>query len=156
MTNPRALVLPGIVLAVVVGAAAVVGAAVALAGGGRRAAGAEVAAAKLAVGHCVDGLREGDDLAALPVVSCDEPHEGEVFAVFALPAGPYPGEAALGRTVRDECVKHFETYAPSSVADDRIELFYLHPNPLSWSAGDRGVTCVATDPTTKRAGSLRG
>jgi hypothetical protein len=152
----RGLLVGGVLFAVVIVVAAVVGAAVALGGASTPSSGAEVPATRLAVGHCVDGLRAGDDLAGLPVLPCDQPHEGEVFAILELPAGPYPGDAALGRQARQECLKRFETYAPSSVADDRIELFYLHPSQLSWTSGDRGVTCVATDPTTKRTTSLRG
>ncbi|MDG4827292.1 septum formation family protein [Asanoa sp. WMMD1127] len=152
----RGLLVFGVLFAVVIVVAAVVGAAVALGNAGDSASGGEVSAAKLAVGHCVDGLKETDDLAGLPVLPCEQPHEGEVFAIFALPAGPYPGDAALGRQAQQECLKRFETYAPSSVADDKVELFYLHPSQLSWTSGDRGVTCVATDPTAKRTGSLKG
>jgi hypothetical protein len=153
---PRGLLVFGVLFAVVIVVAAVVGAAVALGGAGASPARGEVSAGKLAVGHCVDNLRASDDVAGLPVLPCAQPHEGEVFAIFALPAGAYPGDEALGRSAQQECVRRFETYAPSSVADDQVELFYLHPSRLSWTAGDRGVTCVATDPTTKRTGSLKG
>ncbi|GIF76937.1 septum formation family protein [Asanoa siamensis] len=152
----RGLLVFGVLFAVVIVVAAVVGAAVALGGAGASSSGAEVSAAKLTVGHCVDGLKESDDLAGLPVRPCEEPHEGEVFAIFSLPPGPYPGDEALGSQAQSECLARFETYAPSSVADDKVELFYLHPSRLSWTSGDRGVTCVATDPTTKRTGSLKG
>jgi len=151
----RGLLVFGVLFAVVIVVAAVVGAAVALRGAGAS-SGGEVSAAKLAVGHCVDGLKESDDLAGLPVLPCEQPHEGEVFAIFALPAGPYPGDEALGRQAQQKCLEQFEVYAPSSVADDKVELFYLHPSQLSWTSGDRGVTCVATDPTAKRTGSIKG
>jgi len=152
----RGLLVFGVIFAVVIVVAAVVGAAVALGGAGGSSSGGEVSAAKLVVGHCVDGLRESDDVAGLPVLPCEQPHEGEVFAIVELPAGPYPGDETLGQQAQRECLKQFEEYAPSSVADDKVELFYLHPSELSWTAGDRGVTCVATDPTTKRTGSLKG
>jgi hypothetical protein len=152
----RGLLVFGLLFAVVIVVAAVVGAAVAFGGGGRSSSGGEVSAAKLAVGHCVDNLRESDDLEGLPVLPCARPHEGEVFAIFELPAGPFPGDEELGKQAQRECLKQFENYAPSSLADDKVELFYLHPSQLSWSSGDRGVTCVATDPTAKRTGSLKG
>ena len=128
----------GVVFAVVIVVAAVVGAAVALGGADASSSGGEVSAAKLTVGHCVDGLKESDDVAGLPVLPCEQPHEGEVFAIVELPAGPYPGDEALGKQAQQECLKQFENYAPSSVADDKVELFYLHPSELSWTAGDRG------------------
>jgi len=152
----RGLLVFGVLFAVVIVVAAVVGAAVALGGAGGSSSGGEVSAAKLAVGHCVDDLRESDDLEGLPVLPCEQPHAGEVFAIFELPAGPFPGDEALGRQAQQECLKQFENYAPSSLADDKVELFYLHPSQLSWTSGDRGVTCVATDPTAKRTGSLKG
>jgi putative regulator of septum formation/uncharacterized protein DUF4190 len=119
-------------------------------------AGGDVSAFDLKVGDCLNDLKEGQSITDLPAVPCAQPHEGEVFAVFDLPAGAYPGEAKVSDDAERECANRFEGYAPSSVDDTSIELFFLHPTQLSWAQGDHEVTCVATDPTKKRTGSLRG
>jgi hypothetical protein len=119
-------------------------------------AGGDVSAFDLAVGDCLNGLKEGQSISNLPGVPCAEPHEGEVFAVFDLPAGAFPGDTKIAEDAERECSNRFESYAPSSVNDTSIELFFLHPTALSWRQGDHEVTCVATDPTKKRTGSLKG
>jgi hypothetical protein len=119
-------------------------------------AGGDVSAFDLAVGDCLNGLKEGQSISNLPAVPCAEPHEGEVFAVFDLPGGAFPGDTKIADDAERECSNRFESYAPSSVNDTSIELFFLHPTSLSWRQGDHEVTCVATDPTKKRTGSLKG
>jgi hypothetical protein len=86
------------------------------------------------------------------VSSCSLPHEGEVFAVFELPAGPWPGDTAVQEQAETRCQAEFETYAPNAPAS--AEVLYLHPLRQSWSR-DRGVTCVATDEQGPTTGSVR-
>jgi hypothetical protein len=123
---------------------------------GRITDGGDVSAFSLEVGDCLDGLKESANISSLPAVPCDQPHEGEVFAMIQLPDGAYPGEAKISTDAGDRCSAAFETYAPSSVSDEKIELFYLQPTQLSWAQGDREITCIATDPARKRTGSIRG
>jgi hypothetical protein len=139
----------GVVIALIAGAAD-------RDGSGDITAGGDVSVMSLRVGDCLNGLREGQNISDLPGVPCAEPHEGEVFAVFDLPAGAYPGDAKIAGDAERECSDRFEAYAPSSVDDTAIELFFLHPTRLSWAQGDHEVTCVATDPTRKRTGSIKG
>jgi hypothetical protein len=119
-------------------------------------AGGDVSAFDLKVGHCLNRLKEGHVRTDLPAVPCAEPHEGEVFAIFDLPAGPYPGDAKVGDDAERGCSDRFEGYAPSAVNDTALELFLLHPTERSWAQGDHEVSCVATDPTKKRTGSIKG
>lgn len=123
---------------------------------GRITDGGDVSAFSLKVGDCLNGLKESDNISSLPAVPCDQPHEGEVFAMIQLPDGAFPGDAKISTDAGDRCSAAFETYAPSSVSDEKIELFYLQPTQLSWAQGDREITCVATDPTQPRTGSIKG
>ncbi len=116
----------------------------------------DVSAFSLEVGDCLNGLKESDNISSLPAVPCDQPHEGEVFAMIQLPDGGYPGDEKISTDAGDRCSAAFETYAPSSVSDEKIELFYLQPTQLSWAQGDREITCIATDPSRKRTGSIKG
>ncbi|WP_158647341.1 DUF4190 domain-containing protein [Actinoplanes sp. ATCC 53533] len=111
-----------------------------------------VSVTKLKPGNCINGLNGIGSIEDLPVVSCALPHEGEVYAVFELPAGPWPGDTAVQEQSETRCKAELETYAPK--AADTVEVLYLHPLQLSWSR-DRGVTCVATDERGTSLGSVR-
>lgn len=109
---------------------------------------------QLKPGQCLNGLREGGSIVDLPVVSCVEPHEGEVFAVFDLPDGAYPGDAEVTKQAEEGCVERIETHAPKAAENPNLELYYLHPTRESWRWGDQGVACVAMSSTGKVTGSI--
>jgi len=111
-----------------------------------------VSVTKLKPGNCINGLTGTGSIEDLPVVSCALPHEGEVYAVFELPAGPWPGDTVVQEQSEKRCKAELKTYAPK--AADTVEVLYLHPLQLSWSR-DRGVTCVATDERGTGVGSVR-
>jgi hypothetical protein len=111
-----------------------------------------VSVLRLKVGDCINGLKESSSLEDLPVVPCSAPHEGEVYALFDLADGPWPGDAAVQRDAEKRCNDEFDRYATAE--NEKLELFYLHPLARSWWR-DRGVTCIATDPAGPSTGSLR-
>ncbi|OEJ35103.1 DUF4190 domain-containing protein [Streptomyces subrutilus] len=47
----------------------------------------------------------GDVPLTVTVVPCDQPHEGEAYAVFDLEEGPYPGREAVTKTT-DEVLRY--------------------------------------------------
>lgn len=107
---------------------------------------------QLQPGDCINGVRSTSDIESLPVISCALPHEGEVYAVFELPSGPWPGDAEVQKQAEKRCSTEFDRYAPN--AADTAEVLYLHPLEQSWFR-DRGVTCVATDERGTTIGSVR-
>ena len=111
-----------------------------------------VAVTTLDPGDCINDLEETNSVENLPVVPCSAPHDGEVYAVFNLADGPWPGDTAVQQQAETRCNDEFDKYASSP--DEKLELFYLHPLKSSWWR-DRGVTCIATDPSGPRTGSLR-
>lgn len=123
---------------------------------GTVAAGGDVAATSLQVGDCVNNLRDSTNLLSLPAVPCAQPHEGEVFAVFDLPAGPFPGADAVKKTVTSECSSRFAPYAPHSTDPDP-GLFSVYPQQQNWDDNDRQVVCIATPGSGGTStGSIRG
>ena len=112
--------------------------------GGSVTEGGSISATALQVGDCVNGLRNSTNLSSLPGVPCTQPHEGEVFAVFDLPAGDYPGSAAVDDQVSRECNDRLTAYSPSAGSDPDVGLFSVYPLEQNWSRGDRQVVCLAT------------
>lgn len=118
--------------------------------------GGDITATSLQVGDCVNNLRDTTNLLSLPAVPCSQPHEGEVFAVFNLPAGPYPGAEAVDKAVNDECSGRFAAYAPNPT-DPNPGLFSVYPLQQNWERGDREVACIATPGGGGRStGSIKG
>jgi hypothetical protein len=114
--------------------------------------GGTVAITTLKPGDCINGIAGTGAIEDLPVVSCSLPHEGEVYAVFSLPSGPWPGDTAVQEQAEKRCDTELDLYAPKPPAT--AEVLYLHPLQESWSR-DRGVTCVATDENGTTMGSIR-
>jgi hypothetical protein len=125
---------------------------------GNLASDGKVSVEDLREGDCVNGLKESRFLTRVDGVPCTTPHQSEVFSVFNLPDGDYPGEDEVLKKAEDGCADRFEDYAPNAKDEDLedLELFYLYPIRSAWSRGDREVTCLAHDPAGGRVGSLRG
>jgi hypothetical protein len=123
--------------------------------GGEVVAAGDVSASDLRAGDCIVDVRETTSLLTVPVAPCTSPHQGEVVAVFDLPAGPYPAPAELNATVETRCSAEVAAYAPSAAQDPALTLFYVYPLEANWADGDRETVCiVVTDPAT--TGSVRG
>jgi hypothetical protein len=104
-------------------------------------------------GDCIVDLSEGAQEAA--VVDCAKPHAAEVYAVFLVPEGKFPGEARI-KEFRSKCSREaFADYSPTAVDNPDVHPVVRFPDEKSWELGDRSVTCIVTlDPP--RTGSLRG
>lgn len=118
--------------------------------------GGSVSATDLRVGDCVNDLKDSNNLLSLPAVPCANPHEGEVFAVFDLPEGPYPGAASVDDQVNVSCSERLPSYSQGAFEDPAIGLFVSYPLEVNWRLGDREVVCIATSLSGRTTGSLRG
>lgn len=123
---------------------------------GTIAEGGSVSATAVRVGDCLNGLDDLSNITSLPAVPCAEPHEGEVFDVFDLPSGPYPGDAGLESVVEDECNTRLADFSAAAVADPNVGLYYLGPREVNWDAGDREVVCIATTLDGPSTGRIAG
>ncbi|PZT68663.1 hypothetical protein DN402_12800 [Streptomyces sp. SW4] len=91
-------------------------------------------------------------------VPCDEEHDGEVFAVFDLPAGRFPGDAQIARRADEQCYGAQDGYAMDRWAlPADVDVYHLAPTARSWRTGDREVVCLFgnTDERGTLTGSLR-
>ncbi|MEV5814676.1 DUF4190 domain-containing protein [Streptomyces mutabilis] len=91
-------------------------------------------------------------------VPCAREHDGEVFAVFDLPGGAFPGDGEITRIADERCYALQDTYAMDRWAlPTDVDVYYLTPTSQSWRGGDREVTCLFgnTDERGTLTGSLR-
>ncbi|MEV6416789.1 DUF4190 domain-containing protein [Kribbella sp. NPDC051718] len=94
---------------------------------------------KLKVGDCITGIEEGT-VRDIKVQPCDQPNGGKVFAVFELPAGEWPGLAAVQAAAEKGCTDRFK--ALKQTPDKPSDVFFLHPIENGWTLGDRTATCL--------------
>ncbi len=87
--------------------------------------------------------------ARVPVVSCRQPHSGEVFfAGNAWPAGgSYPGGQAIDGRAKAACRSAFQKYVGISFMSSYLGYIRLNPDQSTWASGDRSLTCIAYDPS---------
>lgn len=110
----------------------------------------------LEVGACFDDPDDIEQVSEVPVVDCAEPHDNEVFAVFDLPDGDFPGIEAVQDASVDGCLgERFESYVGTPYPESEIFASALWPTDSSWSAGDREVVCFLFEPGEKLIGSQR-
>lgn len=109
---------------------------------------------ELTVDSCLTGVVSGQAADTYTVTPCEQPHNGQVYAVFDLPdSSTYP-EGAMS-LLGDMCGTRLQSYSSAAAADDTIDVSYLFPSPQSWAQGDRRVICIAVSTTGDRQGSLR-
>ncbi|AXE24789.1 hypothetical protein C0216_16225 [Streptomyces globosus] len=91
-------------------------------------------------------------------VACDQPHEGEVYAVLTLEGGAFPGADKVVASADEKCGgKALTDYVGSDAAKlpKSLEVFYYYPQASSWVLGDRTVTCFLGSPAGTTTGSVR-
>lgn len=106
------------------------------------------------------------DVRSVEERACDEDHDAEAYAVFALPAGadaPYPGGAQVQSLAQQGCQERFADYVGQAYEDSAYYFTALAPTRKSWEdRGDRRVLCAVIssneDPLTAsvRAGGGGG
>ncbi|MGW7421277.1 DUF4190 domain-containing protein [Streptomyces sp. NPDC054813] len=100
----------------------------------------------LSTGDCFDtpdGTLTGDLVTDVTHVTCDDAHDGEVFATYDLKGADYPGDDSVGDSADHRCYGLEDTYAFDlwAVPDD-VAVYYFTPSEDSWAAGDRSVVCA--------------
>jgi Pyruvate/2-oxoacid:ferredoxin oxidoreductase gamma subunit len=104
-------------------------------------------------GDCIEDVSPAAK--SVTLVECMKPHAAEVYAVFLLPNGTFPGDARI-QEYNDKCSNQaLAQYSPTVASDPSVSTVRRSPDRNSWDIGDRSVTCIVTfDPP--RTGSVRG
>lgn len=109
------------------------------------------ASVTLSVGDCFDNApavdANGDNVVAKTLVDCPQPHDGEVFLVFLVPAAPsgYPGDEAIGSLQQTRCDAAFAGYVGKDPGLSSYTIDYVRPTIDTWSRGDRTIDCLLED-----------
>lgn len=102
------------------------------------------AATALAVGDCFDG-GQGTSVASVTAKKCDEPHDGEVYAVLPVsaPGDQYPGQTVVQNQGDEQCNTAAQTTVAPGAPDD-LTYYVLSPSEATWRNGDRSTVCFFT------------
>ncbi|WP_418059215.1 septum formation family protein [Pimelobacter simplex] len=98
----------------------------------------------------------GDETSRDRVVPCGSAHDAEVYAQVPLPAGAYPGDAAVERVAQRCEGRLFRDYVGVDRARSALTTFSYYPDAITWAEPNRYVACIAGDPAGEPlTGSLR-
>ncbi|WP_166788585.1 septum formation family protein [Cryobacterium sp. HLT2-28] len=111
------------------------------------------------VGQCID-VRKDRPGGLESIVPCNEEHDDEAYARFALDGNPdtqYPGSAAIEQLANNGCHQRFTDFIGVRYEDSVFEFLPMYPAEHSWTVfGDRRVTCLVWYPRDSVTTSLRG
>lgn len=119
---------------------------------------AENSVFELELGTCLDdaSVPEGADLADIPQVPCEEPHDSELFGIITIDDDTYPGADVLIEKGQSGCQLRFSDFVGIDFRSSTLDFHFYYPTPSSWSQGDRTIYCMVVDPGLKVTGSLEG
>jgi hypothetical protein len=111
----------------------------------------------LQLGDCFNDPGSGE-VEAVTVVPCAEAHDFEVYHVFTLDDGPYPGTEIIQDEWIDGCLAEFEPFVGTSFDASILDISAIFPTEQSWDElGDRVILCSVTAvDEVPRTGSARG
>lgn len=110
----------------------------------------------IAVGDCIGDFAVDEEISDVSVVSCEKPHDQEVFAIFEVPDGEFPGSEAFQTQVQEDCVPKFETFVGLAFQESALDIKWLEPTEESWSQGDRELVCTVYEEGKPTTGTLEG
>jgi hypothetical protein len=103
----------------------------------------------LKTGECFDPQGQSYSL-----ISCDSPHQAEVFATFTLSGTKYPGATAIATQASDGCTTRLTGYVNPQLALS-LTSTYVYPDSVAWQAGTRTVICEVRASNGTLTGSVR-
>ncbi len=93
------------------------------------------------VGDCFDAP-SNDPSAAVPRLPCLRPHDDEIFSLFTMSPGGYPGDAAIEASGDKTCTDRLRGYLAGSPNAPLYDAFSVTSDRTGWESGDRSVVCV--------------
>lgn len=118
---------------------------------------ADAGAMNVRLGDCISDVALLDGtVETVPVVPCDQPHQGEVFAEQELTESSLPDDVPA--RADDFCMGEVVGFLGGEPTGDyaNLGIMYLYPTAQSWMLGDRKIQCIIADEEGKLTGSLKG
>ena len=114
----------------------------------------------LQAGDCFNDPETGSTTAvtSLEAVPCEEPHDNEVFHVFDLDDGDFPGADEVKQLGLEGCEPELEGYVGATAEDAGLAVVPVTPTDQSWNdTDDRTVLCALYNADgSEITGSLEG
>lgn len=109
-------------------------------------------------GDCLSDEVGTGTTSSLGVISCDQPHSGEIYAsVITASTGAYPGDTVIQDEADNRCEEEFTPFVGVPWASSALDISYFTPTQESWdNYADREILCIVEDPSGPTVGSLRG
>lgn len=108
------------------------------------------------LGDCISNFNAEEQVSELTVIPCEEEHDQEVFGVFEVPDGDFPGSEAFEAQVTTDCVAEFANFVGLDYNESALDIQWLEPTEESWAQGDRELVCTVLDPAGPVTGTLEG
>ncbi len=89
-------------------------------------------------------------------VPCAQRHSGQVIATFPVAGQRYPVATSLARQASQGCPAAMAGKVDTALVTATMSARYLYPNPRSWAAGYRTISCVMVDASADVTSSLLG
>jgi hypothetical protein len=96
----------------------------------------------LAVGDCFDDPGNFEEVSNVPMVECSRPHHNEVYFLYDLPAGSYPGDDRVAESADSVCLDRFDSFVGTDYEASVLDYAYFVPTRDTWGQGDRKVICL--------------
>lgn len=114
---------------------------------------------QVAVGECISdsavSQEEETEVGVLPVVDCDEPHDGEVYYVEDQTDASFPND--LVERANNICYDHYASFMGVDYEESTYWISTIVPSYDTWDAGDRQIAClVVGEEGELLTGSLKG
>jgi len=110
------------------------------------------------LGDCLSGGSDDESVSEMQKLDCAAPHVYEVYHVFDLPAGDFPGDEIVDEAANSGCSAAFTGFIGKTYDESKLEMQTLTPQQTGWiTKNDREVICMVVDADeVPRTGSARG
>ncbi len=109
----------------------------------------------VAVGDCFNNeTAASEEIADIPAVPCDQPHDNEVFYLFDLTGDTFPID--MDDQTFNGCGAQFDAFVGLAYDASVLDYFPIQPTQATWDQGDREVICSIFEPDVQSTGSLAG
>jgi len=101
---------------------------------------------------------EATEVQAVTGIPCTESHDFEVYAVFDVSSGIYPGEDSMNESAQVGCVERFESFVGAPYDSSILAISFMYPTSETWTRmDDREIVCSLFNTNMEKLeGTMKG